>query len=62
MSDRNIFGLKKKNKFLDNEVKDRLLFAISQGSYIVDACAYAGISNQLTITGETKQIMEKNIL
>ena len=44
MSDRNIFGIKKRNKFLDDEVKDRLLFAISQGSYIVDACAYAGIS------------------
>ena len=43
MSDRNIFGIRKRNKILDNDVQERLLFAISQGSYIQDACAYAGI-------------------
>ena len=43
MSDRNIFGIRKRNKVLDKDVQERLLFAISQGSYIQDACAYAGI-------------------
>ena len=45
MSDRNIFGIKKKNKFLDEEIIDRLLYAVSEGSYIEDACAFAGINS-----------------
>ena len=46
MSDRNIFGMKKKNKFLDEEIIDRLLYAVSEGSYIEDACAFAGITSR----------------
>ena len=46
MSDRNFFGIKKKNKFLDDEVIDRLLYAVSEGSYIEDACAFAGINSR----------------
>ena len=45
MSDRNFFGIKKKNKYLDAEVIDKLLFALSKGSYIKDACTYAGIAD-----------------
>ena len=43
MSDRKFFGLKKKNKYLDQEIVDKLLYAISKGSYIKDACVFAGI-------------------
>ncbi len=46
MSDRNIFGIKRKNKFFDEEIINRLLFAIGEGSYIEDACAYAGITSK----------------
>ena len=46
MSDRNFFGIKKKNKFLDEEIINRLLYAVSEGSYIEDACAFAGISSR----------------
>ena len=42
MSDRKFFGLKKKNKYLDQEIVDKLLYAISKGSYIKDACVFAG--------------------
>ena len=45
MSDRKFFGIKKKNKFLDEEIINRLLYAVSEGSYIEDACAFAGISS-----------------
>jgi len=44
-NDRNFFGLKKKNKFDDKEVIDRLVFALENASYIEDACAYAGITS-----------------
>ena len=44
MNERNFFGIKKKNKFLDDEIVERLLYAVSEGSYIEDACAFAGIS------------------
>ena len=43
MSDRSFFGIKKKNKILDKVTKERLLFAVQQGSYVKDACIYAGI-------------------
>ena len=43
MSDRSFFGIKKKNKILDKVTKERLLFAVKQGSYVKDACIYAGI-------------------
>ena len=43
MSDRSFFGIKKKNKILDKVTKERLLFAVEQGSYVKDACIYAGI-------------------
>ena len=46
MSDRKFFGIKKKNKFLDEEIINRLLYAVSEGSYIEDACAFAGISSR----------------
>ena len=44
-NDRNFFGLKKKNKFDDKEVIDKLVFALENASYIEDACAYAGITS-----------------
>lgn len=52
--DRNFFGLRKKNKFEDKEVIDKLVFALENASYIEDACAYAGITSATFRTWRNK--------
>ena len=53
-NNRNFFGLKRKNKFEDEEVIDRLVFALENASYIEDACAYAGITSATFRTWRNK--------